>query len=85
MADAIELEHLLRLRFILAESQGLYLDAIRAHADMQALGFVKADDRTLGRFRELLGKAREEPTLTGHVRMEGRSPGHTPCSGIVSC
>lgn len=68
-----ELEHLLRLRFILADSQGLYLDALRAHADMQALGFIKADDPTLGRFGALLKKLHEDPVVTGHVRLDDRT------------
>jgi hypothetical protein len=68
-----ELEHLLRLRFIVAESQGLYLDALRAHADLQALGFVKSDDPTMGRFRDLLQKVKDAPEFTGHVRMDEKS------------
>lgn len=65
-----ELEHLLKLRFVLAESQGLYLDALRAHADLQALGFIKPDDPTSPRFQALLQKATTAPTLTGHIRIE---------------
>ncbi|MFO1504004.1 MAG: energy transducer TonB [Steroidobacteraceae bacterium] len=68
-----ELEHMLKLRFILAESQGLYLDALRAHADLQALGFIKGDDPLMPRFGELLRRVDELPELTAHIRLDDRS------------
>jgi TonB family protein len=61
------LNSMLRLRFGLAASQGLYLDAVRAHADLQALKLVSADDPSFNTFAKLMQALRTEPELRGHV------------------
>lgn len=64
-----QLAQLLRLRFALADSQGTYLDALRAHADLQALGLVVAEDPTMARFQEVLRIVQTAPTLKAHARV----------------
>jgi TonB family protein len=64
------LNHILRLRFGLAASQGFYLDAVQAHADLQALDMVRKDDSSMATF-DLLVKALETaPELRGQVRVD---------------
>lgn len=71
-----QLAQLLRLRFGLDDSQGFYLDALRAHADLQALGLVGAEDPTTPRFQELLKIVQSAPSLKAHVRLGQKNWGH---------
>jgi hypothetical protein len=64
-----QLAQLLRLRFVLDDSQGFYLDALRAHADLQALGLVISEDPTMARFQSLLQIVQTTPTLKGHIKL----------------
>jgi TonB family protein len=68
-----ELEHALRLRFLLATSQGFLLDAARAHADLQALHFAGPDDPTMVKFHEILQQMKDAPQLKAHVRIDDAS------------
>lgn len=64
------LRPLLQLRFVLAAAQGAYLDALRAHADMQGLGLVDASDPTMVDFNSLLEAVRDEPVLTASIQLD---------------
>jgi TonB family protein len=64
-----QIGQLLKLRFVLADSLGFYWDAIKSHAELQALGQVVAEDATMKRFHELESLVRTAPSLTAHVRL----------------
>lgn len=72
-----QLAQLLRLRFVLADSLGFSLDALRAHADLQALGLVVEEDPTMARFRELLRGVLATPAVKGHARLGERGWNHS--------
>lgn len=71
-----QMAQLLRLRFVLADSLGFSLDALRAHADLQALGLVVEEDPTTPRFRELLRSVQATPEMKGHARLGQRGWTH---------
>ncbi len=71
-----QMAQLLRLRFALADSQGIYLDALRAHADLQALGLVIAEDPTMARFHEILRIVQTAPTLKAHAKVASKRWSH---------
>ena len=72
-----QMAQLLRLRFVLADSLGFYLDALRAHADLQALGLAAEEDPTMPRYRELLRIVQTAPAVKGHARLGQRGWGHS--------
>jgi len=71
-----QLAQLLRLRFALDDAQGNYLDGLRAHADLQALGLVVAEDPTTARFQEMLRIVQSSPTLKAHARISSKNWKH---------
>jgi TonB family protein len=71
-----QLAQQLRLRFALDDSQGNYLDGLRAHADLQALGLVVAEDPTSARFQEMLRMVQTSPTLKAHARIGSKNWRH---------
>jgi len=64
------LGYMLQLRFNLASSLGFYLDALRAHADLQALGMVPAGDPTMATFQKLLEAVQTVPMLRARARID---------------
>lgn len=61
------LENMLRLRFALASSQGMFLDALRAHADMQALGMVAEGEPSMASFTRILDAVQTSSSQRAHV------------------
>lgn len=64
------LDPMLKLRFSLASSQGLYLDAVKAQADRQALGLAAKDDGYSRDMAKLLNTLKIAPRLRGHIRID---------------
>ncbi|MCC6633451.1 MAG: energy transducer TonB [Gammaproteobacteria bacterium] len=63
------LDQMLNLRFVLAASQGFYLDALRAQADRQGLGFVSPEDPSIEESKKMLAMLENALTLRAHVRI----------------
>ena len=63
-------ESILRLRFGLAANNGFYLDALKAHAALQGLVAIPADDPTMMDFRKILAHFETAPSLTATIRID---------------
>lgn len=63
------LRPLLQMRFVIAAAQGAYVDALNAHADLQALGLIEGSDPLMAEFDRILAAIRNDPTLTADIRL----------------
>jgi TonB family protein len=61
---------ILKLRYMLAVSQGLYLEALQTHATMQALNLHPEADPALVDFKELLNQVLTAPRLEAKARID---------------
>lgn len=64
------LDQMLKLRFVLATSQGFYLDAVRAQADRMALKLAAPDDSYATDTTKLLAALEAAPSLRAHARID---------------